>query len=150
MLTVTWDAPIALRLVARTSRKRPWPHIAVCACIIILLQQIGSVHLLVPVQGDMENAKKCFKHAIKCAPQHLEAHFNMGNLYRQCAEFGRAIQRSVRPCTLQQWPSMVHVADSFGPRNAHQPTTPCALPALFASVVMTMCWPLMPHTGAPC
>jgi lipopolysaccharide biosynthesis regulator YciM len=52
------------------------------------------------VQGDMENAKKCFKHAIQCAPQHLEAHFNMGNLYRQCAEFGRAIQRCVclLPC----------------------------------------------------
>lgn len=100
-------------------------------------------------QGDVENAKKCFKNAIKCSPQHLEvsgwagqqcrigvggvkidrrtvcrppvclpahcqgfphaalvltrlwptplyspqAHFNMGNLYRQCAEFGRAIQR---------------------------------------------------------
>ncbi len=44
-------------------------------------------------QGDMDNAKKCFKHAIQCSPQHLEAHFNMGNLYRQCAEFGRAIIR---------------------------------------------------------
>lgn len=44
-------------------------------------------------QGDMDNAKRCFKHAIRCAPHHLEAHFNMGNLYRQCAEFGRAIQR---------------------------------------------------------
>ena len=47
-------------------------------------------------QGDVDNAKKCFKQAIQCAPHHLEAHFNMGNLYRQCAEFGRAIQRCAR------------------------------------------------------
>lgn len=44
-------------------------------------------------QGDVDNAKKCFKAAISVNPAHLETHFNMGNLLRQCAEFERAIRR---------------------------------------------------------
>ncbi len=41
----------------------------------------------------VENAKQCFRNAVKCDPKHLEAHFNMGNLHRQCKQMESAIQR---------------------------------------------------------
>ncbi len=103
---MTWDALTALRFVtAMVSRQRSLiTHSFVHACSFVRCTRKSNIAFTfsrhVAVQGDMENAKKCFKHAIQCAPQHLEAHFNMGNLYRQCAEFGRAIQRCVclLPC----------------------------------------------------
>lgn len=43
--------------------------------------------------GQQADGDQCWLPPAPPCPLVPQAHFNMGNLYRQCAEFGRAIQR---------------------------------------------------------
>ena len=97
--TATWAAPTApwcapRRWLACMATLLPCKSRAFSPCTGPVST---SISLLEPTaQGDVSSAKRAFKAAIATCPTHLEAHFNMGNLYRQCAEFARAVQRCAR------------------------------------------------------
>lgn len=82
-------------------------------------------------------------------PTSLQAHFNMGNLYRQCAEFSRAIQRCAQACL----PTRYLSAACYLP--AHLPAcltgfslAPSPSPGLHPSVMASL-GPLHPVAAPP-